>query len=97
MFPIPLSHQEIRLYLPNIQNSYQAVDWQNLDVLFIPVTLYKFVNIGNLPQSSLSHSLGITGCGGKVRVGARGITIPTRQVDTESLLTMSPWTKVEVV
>lgn len=31
--------QEIGLYLPNIQNSYQAVDWQNLDVLFIPATL----------------------------------------------------------
>ena len=71
-FTIPVSNPQNGLYLPDIQNSYQAVDWQSLDVLCIPGAQYKFINIGNLPQRSTGHPLIITNCAGQVRVGGLG-------------------------
>jgi hypothetical protein len=72
IFTIPVSNPANGLYLPDIQASFSAVNWQALDVLCIPAAHYKFINIGNLPQRSAAQPLVVTNCGGQVRVGALG-------------------------
>jgi len=60
------------IYLADIQATFPAVDWTQLDRLYIPAGHYKFISIGNLPVRSASRKLVITNTGGQVRVGALG-------------------------
>lgn len=60
------------IYLADIQATFPAVDWTQLDRLYIPAGHYKFISIGNLPLRSASRKLVITNTGGQVRVGALG-------------------------
>lgn len=61
-----------KLYLPNIQQTYPAVDWSTLDRLYLSAGHYAFINIGNLPARSPARPLVITNKGGQVRVGGLG-------------------------
>jgi hypothetical protein len=57
------------LYYPDVQKSFPAVDWANLDRLYVPSGKYKEFNLGNLPKRSAAHPLVITNQGGRVQVG----------------------------
>lgn len=60
------------IYYPDLQASFPATDWANLDRLYIPAGHYKYIRLGNLPNRSPSDPLIITNSGGQVRVGALG-------------------------
>jgi len=60
------------MYYPDLQASFPAVDWANLDRLYIPAGHYKFIRLGNLPNRSMGDPLVITNSGGQVRIGGLG-------------------------
>lgn len=62
------------LYVINVQASYPATNWSDVDRLYIPAGHYKFMRIGNLPDrcGAGEKPLVITNLGGQVRVGGLG-------------------------
>ncbi len=73
-FTIPSSAigADTGLYLIDVQASFPAVDWANIDRLYIPAGNYKFIRLGNLPNRSSSKKLVITNKDGQVKVGGLG-------------------------
>jgi hypothetical protein len=55
--------------LPDIQKSFPAVDWANLDRLYVPAGQYQTFQIGNLPLRESSKPLVITNIDGQVKIG----------------------------
>ena len=62
------------LYDIDVQASYTAANWSDVDRLYIPAGHYKFMRIGNLPDRCGENQkpLVITNLGGQVRVGGLG-------------------------
>ncbi len=71
-FTLPGPAGDGGMYYPDVQASFPAVDWANLDRLYIPAGHYKFIRLGNLPNRSMSDPLVITNYGGQVRIGGLG-------------------------
>lgn len=71
-FTLPGSAGHGGMFYPDVQASFPAVDWANLDRLYIPAAHYKFIQLGNLPNRSMSNPLIITNYGGQVRIGGLG-------------------------
>ena len=71
-FTLPGPAGDGGMYYPDVQASFPAVDWANLDRLYIPAGHYKFINLGNLPNRSMNDPLIITNSGGQVRIGGLG-------------------------
>lgn len=62
------------LYVINVQTSYPAANWSDVDRLYIPAGNYTYMRIGNLPNRCGDNQkpLIITNLGGQVRVGGLG-------------------------
>ena len=62
------------LYKIDVQASYPAVNWTDVDRLYIPAGHYKYFRLGNLPDRCGvgAKPLIITNLGGQVRVGGLG-------------------------
>lgn len=67
-FTLPDAVAGGRLYYPDVQASFPAVDWSTLDRLYIPAGVYENILLGNLPDRSGKRPLVISNAGGQVRV-----------------------------
>ena len=71
---LPLPDANGGMYVIDVQASYPAANWSDVDQLYIPAEHYKYMRIGNLPHRCGGNQkpLVITNLGGQVRVGGLG-------------------------
>ena len=68
-FILPTPSPGNGIWYTDLQASFPAVNWSDLDRLYIPAGHYPNLLLGGLPDRSPSDPLVITNTGGQVRVG----------------------------
>ena len=73
-FTLPTPAPGSGIWYTDLQASFPAVDWSDLDRLYIPSGHYPNLLLGGLPLRTADDPLVITNTGGQVRIGGLGFS-----------------------